>query len=148
MVERQTNGDGELPLERETYLEERKLLIDAEREAARSFDKAMITLCAAALGLSISFVRYVAPVPKATTLLYVAWVCFVLALIVTLFSFLTAQSAMRKQRAILDRYCGKELSEGEKRNRWATCTKWLNVSSIILFISGVVFLVCFSVQNL
>ena len=141
------NRHKELPLERETYLDERKLLVDAEREAARSFDKTMITLSGAALGLSITFVRYIAPEPQGKHLLCLAWVCFSVALIVTLSSFLTAQSALRKQREILDQYYEKKMEE-LKANPCATWTNRLNVSSIVLFISGVVLLACFSMKNL
>lgn len=37
--------------------EERKLLIDAKREAARSFDQTMIMLSAGTLGLSLTFIQ-------------------------------------------------------------------------------------------
>lgn len=148
MVRPDHRGEQEVPLERQTYLDERDLLIDAEREAARTFDKCMISLSGAALGLSITFVRYIAPSPRCILLLCIAWLCFSLAVIVTLSSFLTAQSAIRKQRDILDEYYEDEVSEKEKRNRWATATKCLNVTSIVLFICGVVFFACFSIRNL
>ena len=44
----------------EDYHKERKVLIDGEWEAARSFDKAMLTLSAGALGLSITFIDKIA----------------------------------------------------------------------------------------
>lgn len=142
------NHGRKLPLERETYLDERKLLIDAEREAARSFDKAMIALSGGALGLSITFLSHIAPYPQMKILVYLAWFCFSGALIVTLSSFLASQAAMRKQRQILDAYCDEQLSEEEKRNAWAASTQWLNVASIIFFIAGVAFLASFSMINL
>lgn len=147
MVEQDIKEPEEPGLERAAYLDERKLLVDAEREAARSFDKSMITLCGAALGLSITFVQYIAPIPQATTLLWLAWLCFSLALIVTLASFLTAQSALRKQRDMLDQEY-KRATEHARPNAFATWTNRLNISSIVLFISGVALLACFSMKNL
>ena len=133
---------------RQTYLEERKLLIDAEREAARSFDKAMITLSAGALGLSITFIRQLSPIlPQARLLLYVAWGSFIFALLVMLLSFLFSQSAMRKQRDILDQEYA-ETATTKVKNNWATITNWLNRVSIGLFILGVIFLALFSIKNL
>lgn len=77
------------------YLEERKLLIDAEREGSRSFDKAVLTLAAGALGLSVTFVDKIAPVPQATILwlLVASWIFFGFSIIVTLSSFITSQWA-------------------------------------------------------
>jgi len=48
----------------QTYLEERKILIDSERETAQQFDKAILTLAAGALALSITFINQIAPEPK------------------------------------------------------------------------------------
>jgi hypothetical protein len=45
----------------EVYLEERKSLVDAEREGSRSFDKAILTLAAGAFGLSLTFIRQIVP---------------------------------------------------------------------------------------
>ena len=60
--------EGPTKSEYEVYLEERKLLVDAEREGARTFDKAILTLAAGALALSITFLEKVVPVAQATTL--------------------------------------------------------------------------------
>lgn len=133
---------------RKTYLEERKLLIDAEREAARGFDRAMLTLSGGALGLSITFIRQVAPTPYDKTMLYVAWGGFTLALLSTLLSFLFSQSALRKQRDILDQdYAGK-IPAHQQKNLLAIITNCLNWLSIVFFIVGVIFLAMFAQQNL
>jgi hypothetical protein len=133
---------------RETYLAERKLLMELECESTRSFDKAMITLSAGALGLSITFIRQIAPMPQVKSLLYVAWGGFILCLLSTLLSFLFSQSAMRKQRGILDQDYIGELDISAQTNLWAKTTKFLNVSSIACFMVGVVFFVWFSITNL
>jgi hypothetical protein len=43
--------------------DERNLLIDAKRDAARSFDQTMITLSGGALALSLTFVEKLAAIP-------------------------------------------------------------------------------------
>jgi len=150
-------GVAEDQTERQAYLEERKLLIDAEREASRSFDQAMITLSAGALGLSVTFIEKLAPAPAVSQwLLYSAWSCFTVALLAILSSFLCSQFAMRRQRDINDANYERETSEdsvsgelnSEERNRWATVTNILNWSSIVCFILGVAFLLIFSIVNL
>jgi hypothetical protein len=41
------------------YLDERKLLIEGERAAGEGFDKTLLTLCAGAIALSVTFVEKV-----------------------------------------------------------------------------------------
>lgn len=56
--------------EYQVYLDERKALIDAEREGARLFDKAILTLTAGAFGLSLAFIKQIVTVIKCGTLLW------------------------------------------------------------------------------
>lgn len=133
---------------RKTYLEERKLLVDAERESARSFDKAMLTLSSGALALSITFIRQIAPAPRSETYLYFAWSGFILALLCTLVSFLSSQSALRKQRDILDRNYRDQPTAFEQKNVMSAVTNFLNWFSILSFIAGVLLLTAFAIKNL
>ena len=77
------------------YLEERKQLIDAARESARTFDKAVLAFGSAVFGFSIAFLKDVAPSPVAGTLnwLTTAWVLFSLGLLIILLSFLFSHQA-------------------------------------------------------
>ena len=60
------------------YLEERKQLIDAARESARSFDKAVLAFGSVVFGFSIAFVKDIAPTPVPDTLkwLGISWLLF------------------------------------------------------------------------
>lgn len=132
----------------QVYLEERKQLISAERETAQQFDKAILTLAAGALALSITFINQIAPQPKPNSIywLIIAWSFFCLSLLSTLISFLTSQVACRKQRDILDdKVSGKE---NNKNNKAASWTNRLNYFSIAFFILGVISLIVFSAINL
>jgi len=130
------------------YLEERKQLISAERFTAQQFDKAILTLAAGSLGLSITFIKYLAPTPKqcSKNYLIIAWIFFSLSILFTLISFLTSQSACRRQREILD----NEIKQNESNsgNIYATVTNYLNWGSIIFFIFGTIFLIIFAGSNL
>ena len=86
------------------YLEERKSLIDAKREASRLFDRAILTLAAGAFGLSLTFIRQISPTIQSGTLflLICAWAGFCISLLSTLISFLTGQSACSRQIKILE----------------------------------------------
>ena len=131
----------------QTYITERKSLVEAELEQSRLFDKAILTLAAGALGLSITFIRQIAPTPDPNTIwmLIVAWVAFSSSVLVTLTSFLTSQFACRRQRDILDAQQSDRTAGS--CNGFGIATVILNVLSAILFVIGVGFMVVFSISN-
>lgn len=141
-------------LKYKVYLEERKSLVDAEREGSRLFDRAILTLAAGAFGLSLVFIRQIVPNIKPGTLfmLIFAWVGFSVSILSTLVSFLTSQFACSKQREILEaEYFNNHSNQDKKdkfKNKHAIWTKGLNIFSIITFIIGVIFLAIFSIVNL
>ncbi len=141
-------AEGENGEKRKTYLEERKLLVDAERESSRSFDKSMLTLSSGALALSITFIRQIAPAPRFETYLYLAWGGFILALLCTLVSFLSSQTSLRRQRDILDRNYRDRPSASEQKNLMSAVTNYLNWFSVSSFIIGVLCLTVFAIKNL
>jgi hypothetical protein len=135
--------------ERQEYLEERTLLITGEVDAAKSLDQAMLTVSAAFLGLSITFVEQIAAKPpKAIWTLALAWILLGLALLSTLTSFYVAQLAYRKEREIHNRIYRGEKGAQNAKNTYSTVIAWLNILSIISFIVGVIFLGTFTIQNL
>jgi hypothetical protein len=149
MEEKDTNFKKDL--EYQVYLDERKLLIDAERESSRSLDKAILTLAAGALGLSLTFLRQIVPDIQEGTLILVilAWGFFSLSILITLISLLTSQWACKRQRDILEgEYLNPKNCGMDAKNIPAICTKWLNISGIVTFMIGVVFLASFSIINL
>lgn len=133
-------------------LDDRKQSVLAERDTAQQFDKAILTLAAGALALSITFINQIAPQPKPYSIywLIIAWSFFCLSLLSTLISFLTSQAACRKQRDILD----EEILQSNKKcsntkdNKAAFWTNLLNYFSIGFFILGVILLIVFSAMNL
>ncbi|MDD5014531.1 MAG: hypothetical protein PHW73_05450 [Atribacterota bacterium] len=56
------NSNSNENLNYKIYLEERKLLVDASRESAQSFDKTMLVLASGAFGLSLTFIRQIFPI--------------------------------------------------------------------------------------
>lgn len=144
----------------QVYLDQREALIDMEVGSAKSFDHWIMTLSAGALGLSITFIGQIAPHPPAGTywLLAVSWVFLLLGILSGLCSHLTSQSAMRRQRAILDaefelrslRESVDESSEGgadEQKNHPAVATHVLNIAAMAFFALGVILLGGFSLCN-
>ncbi|HEY0375340.1 MAG TPA: hypothetical protein VGC87_00105 [Pyrinomonadaceae bacterium] len=118
--------------------EERSLLIEAKREAARSFDQTMITLSAGALGLSLTFVQQLATKPAHwRALLALAWVCFGFALVAILVSFILFMYAI-DARFRCEEHTAQRWDKGARRANWI---------SLIAFTLGVVTLLLFSVKN-
>lgn len=136
-----------------TYLDERRHLIESDRSAAEQFDKALLTLSAGALGLSITFINQIAPNPEAETLwlVIVAWILFCCSVLSTLLSKLLAQSAYKRQVGIDERYLlgeAKQEAQPPESNRLAIAVTLSNFFSLTLFIGGVAFLILFTSANL
>jgi TRAP-type C4-dicarboxylate transport system permease small subunit len=118
--------------------DERKLLIDVKRDAARSFDQTMITLSGGALALSLTFVQQLAEKPAQwRAVLIAAWLAFGTALVLILFSFLLFQYAIDA------RIDGKD----QPASVWDRWTRRANWTSLVSFGSGVVTLLIFCLKN-
>lgn len=136
-------------MDKETYLEERKLLIDEEREASRSYDKTLITLSAGALVLSVTFVRDLKYVSDDNWKICVAWAAFILSLLAIMISFLLSQSATRRQREILDMMIEDSNGTGvEERNGFVPWIIRLNWASLIFLIVGLLFFGLYAASNI
>lgn len=133
--------------EYEAYAEERKILIEAEKETAQQFDKYVLTLAAGALALSITFINQIAPKPISCSLwiLLLAWSLFSLSILSTLISLLTSQRACRRQIEIYEQaFKGQGIGE----NSYAWWTVLLNRASIGLFVFGTFALIIFTGINM
>ncbi|QDV38557.1 hypothetical protein ElP_65120 [Tautonia plasticadhaerens] len=131
------------------FYEQRKGYLDALLDAYRSFDKTMITLSAGALGLSVVFVKEVAPAPAPETIwgLHIAWGLFGLALVLILSSFLTSQYSWQRAMDREDEAFTNGGVPPESGNAWAGATKILNISCLVAFATGVLAFVWFSTVN-
>jgi hypothetical protein len=131
------------------YLEERKGLIDAARESARTFDQAVLAFGSAVFGASIVFLKDVAPHPKSYTLKWLggSWACFSVGLLAVMLSFLFSHRA-----------CMFEIKVGEdvlyKRdfvqpnNPWSLVTDWCNYLCLAALFLGLLSWLIFAFENL
>ena len=128
---------------RQEYLDERRLLLEAELAMSQTLDKALLTLSSGALGLSITLARYFVPEqePQLSKALLWAWSLFGGAVVCTIISLFTSQTALRRHRDILDtEYSNSDSSDSTMRNYWALCTSLCNLVALVLFILGVIIL--------
>ncbi len=84
----------------------RQLLETCETQASSDFDKTAVTLSGGALGLSLVYLKDIAPAPLVWTvnwLLQPAWLCLVASLLAVLSSQLSSMKSMRYEIERLDR---------------------------------------------
>jgi len=139
--------DGQRKYDR--YLSERNQLIDAARESARTFDKAVLAFGSAVFGFSIAFLKDIAPTPAPETLKWLgaAWILFSLGLLAILLSFLLSHQAC--MFGIED--IGKALEDKdykEARNRWSIATNWCNYLCVGFLFLGLLSWSVFAFENL
>jgi hypothetical protein len=134
--------------EQKMYLEERKLLIDAERDAANSRDKTLITLSSGAIVLSFAFVKDMKTPCVGEWLLFLAWISFIASLLSIVLSFLFSEIAMRRQREIIDMCHVKDDWDSNEKNPYCRWIDFLNIASVCLLAVGVVFFAFFAASNL
>ena len=126
----------------EQYRDERKMLIEVGREGARTFDKGILTLSAAALGLSFTLLKSYPPHAGRRSLV-MSWGGFILSILANLVSQLTSQ---KRTETLLDELEGHQ--EKKERNGGRGPTPLLNWVSILAFTTGVIALAVFSSELL
>lgn len=138
-------------LDEETYLSARQYYDQAELELSGRFDKWVLTLSGSALAISITFIDKIAKKPSIETLFWLkfSWACFVLSMLIALFSLLTSQSAIRENRKELDdAYKGGRPPSLKFRRWYSWATNFCNWGSLSAFILGAIFLCIFSFTNI
>ena len=102
------------------HIEERKLLVDAAREASRTFDQAVLAFGSAVFAASVAFLKDVAPNPTPYSLKWLgfAWTLFSFGLLATMLSFLFSHKACMKE---IEASVYALLHPAEKRqlNKWS-----------------------------
>lgn len=138
-------------MEAADYTEAKKQAGTALLSGAQQHDKAILTLAASALGLSLTFMKNSAPTtaPDTYWLLGFSWGCLIFAVVLTLASFQTSIHAFRRHDKILDLlYSGQESDPAKPKNHWTTATLTLSLLSLICFVAGIILLAIFSYVNL
>jgi hypothetical protein len=116
-------------------------LVSARENASRDYDKALLTLAAGALVISITFIHNIAPHPKDTGFVLVTWVLFAATLVAVVTSLLTSQRELLS--AIKDHDAGK-VADNQRGN----VTTVLNIVAGVAFLLGVASLIVFALFNL
>jgi hypothetical protein len=122
-----------------------------ELSGSENFDKSVLTLSSAGLGLSLTFLKDFVQLSSATTkwALYGSWIAFTLATLGTMVSFICSGKAQRTQLKLAeDYYLHGDESALTRGNKWGACNSILNGIACIAFTSALVLTVIFIWSNI
>ena len=131
------------------YLQERKLLFGGGIEGANAFDKAILTLSSSAFGISITFIRNIAPniIKWTSFILIISWLLFLTSISLILIALLKSQVSILKSIENLDSEDENSNIENEIISLSNIIDKF-NWLSVISFIAGSLLLAIFSFLNI
>lgn len=120
----------------------RSWLVEAHHASVQAYDKAVMTLAGGALGISIAFVRDLAPQPRLEWALATTWALLATSLFLIFVSFATSQQTLLREIEKID-----GATSAGPREIAGPLTEWLNWSAGGAFVSGLGFLVAFAFYN-
>lgn len=115
-----------------------------------NFDKSILTLSSAGLGLSMSFLKdFVGVAVLWPWFLYLSWAMFGVATLSTMASFMVSGMALEHQKKLAYRgyMCGED-SAFDDPNRWNRITIYLNYASATTFFGALILTITFVIINL
>lgn len=127
--------------------EYRTELIRTVQKLNENYDKLIVTLAGGALGLSIVFLKDVIKQDQiqSPTLLFVAWILFILSLSSVLGSLLFGIAANKKAIKQVD---DDTIYNEEPGGVFSKFTKWLHYSGTVLLVAGLFFIAAFACKNM
>lgn len=134
-----------------TYSETRKDLLTRLLSNSEAYDKAILSLSSALLGVSLAFIKDIVHLGQAChkELLYFSWYLFAAAIIITLISFIMSNLGIKKQLKYAEKYYLEGESEYLKKlNIYARLTEVVNILSGGCFVGAVILTVLFVTRNI
>lgn len=122
-----------------------------ELSGIEHFDKSVLTLSSAGLGLSVTLLKDVVPLDKAVYLsaMYISWTLFVVAILSTLLSFMVSVKAHDRQKGVASRaYLQGDEAAFNEPNSFDTLTRALNYTSAGAFVLALILTTVFVIINM
>jgi hypothetical protein len=134
----------------ELYQATRTELLAKQFSNSEAYDKAVLTLSSAFLGVSLAFIKDAAQgEPLAYPwLLVVSWAAFALAIVAAVVSFQTGNIAIDVQLVRAERYYKQKDETAYPKTSFARFNEFVNWASGILFVIGVILTIVFVSANL
>jgi hypothetical protein len=115
------------------------------------FDKNLLTVSSAALGLSVGFIKDIVHFPTAVwhPVLYASWMCLAACVVVTVLSFRLSVAALKKHLGYLHEYYIKKNDEYlTKKSGAEKALEWSTWTAGVFFFAGIICTVAFCIKNL
>lgn len=126
-------------------------LLKRELSNTESYDRAILTLSASSLGLSLTAMRFMIPPGEAEYLwlIVLGWFLLLASVAISLVAYLTSNKAIHEQLKNGEDYYSNGVEEAfNRRNKFKICNDYLNKLTGILFIVAITSIVIFVVVNL
>ncbi|NQU22683.1 MAG: hypothetical protein HQ567_15510 [Candidatus Nealsonbacteria bacterium] len=135
-------------MDKDHYIEAKKQTQEGLLQASQQHDKAILVLSAGAFGVSLAFLKDIAPHPQPETLwlLCCAWASLIASIVGVLVSFHFSTKVFQRHDQILDGLYGKQSTD--TTNNWTKATTVANLASLVLFVAGITLLAFFAFQNI
>lgn len=151
----QRDDNSEAKTEKELRLslhaEHSKLAREAIRSSSEEYDKNILTLSSAALGLSLTFMKDIVPLEHITHRysLYWSWILFAVSVLAVVCSFQLSIRAHFKHLECIDAYyLQKDDAALSRKSNWSTALEIFNFSSGLFFVAGIASSVYFVIANI
>ena len=124
---------------------DRERLVNTDFKVSQDYDKAILTIGAGALGVSVAFLKDIANDPPiALSVLKVSWGCLAASILLVMVSNYSSHWALLE--AIFD------LDKGKGGNVQGGCFTWitefLNILALLTLVAGVIGVLVFAYSNL
>jgi hypothetical protein len=135
---------------KELYAKYREELLKLQLSSSEALDKSILSLSSAGIGASLIFIRYIVSLSQVINiyLLHLAWFFFTLAIVLTLFSYISTQVSINKQLLYAKKYYLEKQSQFlQQLNLPAKITYWLTIFSVLSFFTAILLLISFLYIN-
>jgi hypothetical protein len=131
------------------YENTRADLLSRQKSNSEQYDKALLTLSSAALGISVTFVTDYVSAHEAVRVwaLYGSWLLLFCSIIVTMASFLISQESINEQLHLAESYYLNNDESALRVSKWARYTDHANLVAGGLFLVGVLLTIVFMYSN-
>lgn len=125
-------------------------LLKRQLSNSENYDRAVLTLSTAFLGISFAFLKDFVPTDRAGCLflLIVSWVALTVSVVSTIVSFCLSQRAIDVQLGKAEDYYLRDDQTALKKTRIAKAVDVVNIASGALFVVGVLLTTAFVIINL
>jgi len=115
------------------------------------YDRNLLTVSSAVLGLSVGFIKDIVHFPTAVwhLVLYASWVCLAACIVVNVLSFRLSVIALKKHLGYLYEYYIKKNDEYlTKKSAAEKALEWSTWTAGVCFFAGIICTVVFCIKNL